>query len=75
MRVRQALAHIVLQFLAWEIAHASLSHTPGWPLHAQPSALDDGAYALVYVLAAIYVATLLTSGRRQPLCDRPRAAA
>jgi uncharacterized RDD family membrane protein YckC len=66
----RALARIALKFLPWEIAHTSLWHTPGWPLHAQPTALDDVAYALVYVLAAVYIVTLLTSHTRQPLYDR-----
>jgi uncharacterized RDD family membrane protein YckC len=66
----RALARILLKFLPWEIAHTSLWHTPGWPLHAQPTTLDYVAYASVYALAAVYVVTLLTSRTRQPLYDR-----
>lgn len=66
----RALARIVLKFLPWEIAHTSLWHTPGWPLHSQPTALNYCAYASVYVLAGLYVVTMLTSRTRQPLYDR-----
>jgi uncharacterized RDD family membrane protein YckC len=66
----RALARIVLKFLPWEIAHTSIWHTPGWPSHAQPTALNYVAYGSVYALAAVYIVTLLTSHTRQPLYDR-----
>ena len=66
----RALARIVLKFLPWEIAHTSLWHTPGWPLHAEPTPLNYVAYGSVYALAAVYIVTLLTSHTRQTLYDR-----
>lgn len=66
----RALARILLKFLPWEIAHTSIWHTPGWPSHAEPTALNYVAYGSVYALAAVYIVTLLTSHTRQPLYDR-----
>lgn len=66
----QAAARIALKFLPWEIAHTSLWHTPGWPRHARPTAANYVGYALVYVLGAVYIITLLTSDTRQTLYDR-----
>lgn len=70
LSVPQALARTVLKFVPWEIAHTSLWHTPGWPLHAQPIPLDYAGYILIYVLVGVYVVTLLTSATRQTLYDR-----
>jgi uncharacterized RDD family membrane protein YckC len=66
----RARARIVLKFVPWEIAHTSIWHTPGWPSHAQPTALNYVAYGSVYALVAVSLVTLLTSHTRQPLYDR-----
>jgi uncharacterized RDD family membrane protein YckC len=69
LRVPQALARIVVKFLPWEIAHTGIWHTPGWPMHAQPTPLNDAGYALVYVVVGAYLLSQFISPTRQTLYD------
>ncbi len=70
LSVPRAVVRTVLKFLPWEIAHTSIWHTPGWPLHAQPTTLNYIGYLSTYALLGVYLLSLLFSRSRQTLYDQ-----
>jgi uncharacterized RDD family membrane protein YckC len=65
----RALVRAGVKFLPWELAHAALWQTPGWPTEPQPAAGHWAGFGLALALAAWYVADLFV-GSRRPLYDR-----
>jgi len=66
----QAFARSLVKFLPWQIAHTCIFHIPGWPLAVtgMPSGVIAG-FALVYLLAGIYIASALVSKKRRAPYD------
>jgi uncharacterized RDD family membrane protein YckC len=70
LSLTRSLVRSLIKFAPWELTHASLWRIPGWPLDpATPSPLITAGLILVWVLVAVYLATMLASRRRQALYD------
>lgn len=66
----RALARSVLAFVPWELTHACLWRIPGWPLApAPPAPIIAAGLVLVWVILAVYLASMLLSKKHQALYD------
>ncbi len=60
----------ILKFLPWELTHACLWRIPGWPLApTTPSPLIIAGLALVWILVAAYLVSILTNKKHRSLYD------
>lgn len=67
----RAIARNALKLLPWELTHACLWRISGWPLAARdPPLWASVGLVMVWVIVAIYVASLLSSRTGQTLYDR-----
>jgi uncharacterized RDD family membrane protein YckC len=64
----RALVRAGVKFLPWELAHATLWQTPGWPTDPQPGAAQWMGFGLSLALAAWYLAAIFI-GTQRPLYD------
>ncbi|MGH2355862.1 MAG: RDD family protein [Chloroflexota bacterium] len=62
----RAVLRSLLKFAPWELAHASLWHTPGWPTQPQPGPITYAGSALALLLAGWYVLSIFVGARRTP---------
>jgi uncharacterized RDD family membrane protein YckC len=62
----RALLRAAVKLAPWELAHAALWHTPGWPAQPQPTALTAAGSGAALLLAAWYVLCLFVGARRPP---------
>jgi uncharacterized RDD family membrane protein YckC len=66
----RALGRSVLKFIPWELTHACLWRISGWPLApTAPSPVITAGLVLVWILVAIYVASMLINQKHQALYD------
>lgn len=66
----RSLGRSLLKFAPWELTHACIWRIPGWPLApSAPSTIIAAGLALVWVLVAAYLVSLLVSQRHQTLYD------
>lgn len=66
----RALWRNALKLLPWELTHACLWRIPGWPFDPQtPPLWINVGLILVWVIVAVYVASLLLSRTGQTLYD------
>jgi uncharacterized RDD family membrane protein YckC len=65
---RQSCIRSIIKFLPWQIAHTSIFHIRGWPLHAQPISIGSiFGFTLVSLLVGLYLVTVLfTKAHRTP---------
>ena|SRR5579885_179970 len=67
----RALARNALKLVPWELTHACLWRIPGWPFAPEtPPLWVNVGLILVWVVAAIYAISLVTSPTGQTLYDR-----
>lgn len=67
----RALWRNVLKLIPWELTHACLWRIPGWPLAPEtPPLWISVGLALVWVIVAVYVVSLVLSRDGQTLYDR-----
>ena len=69
----RSLVRAAVKFAPWEVAHAALWQTPGWPTHPAPGARTAGGAALALLGAGWYTASLFVADRRTPY-DRAAGA-
>ena len=62
----QSLLRSAVKLAPWEIAHAALWHTRGWPIDPQPTALNWTGWILSLLLVGSYVVALFVGTRRPP---------
>ena len=66
----RSLLRSLLKFLPWELTHACLWRIPGWPLAPNtPSPIITAGLVLVWVLVAVYLASMIMSKKHQALYD------
>jgi uncharacterized RDD family membrane protein YckC len=67
----RSLVRSLLKFVPWELTHACLWRIPGWPLApATPSPVIMAGLVLVWILVAVYLASIFMSKKHQSLYDR-----
>jgi uncharacterized RDD family membrane protein YckC len=60
----------IIKFLPWELTHACLWRIPGWPLApTTPSPIIIAGLALVWILVAAYLISILTNEKHRSLYD------
>jgi uncharacterized RDD family membrane protein YckC len=64
--LRRSLLRSAVKLAPWEVAHAALWQTPGWPARPEPGAATVTGAALALLGAAWYTACLFTGDRRTP---------
>jgi uncharacterized RDD family membrane protein YckC len=70
LSVARSLVRSLIKFLPWELAHACLWRIPGWPFNPQtPPPIITVGLILVWVIAAVYVISLLMSKKHQTFYD------
>jgi uncharacterized RDD family membrane protein YckC len=66
----RSLVRSLIKFLPWELAHACLWRIPGWPFNPQtPPVIITAGLILVWVIAGVYLISLLLSKKRQTIYD------
>jgi uncharacterized RDD family membrane protein YckC len=63
---RRAFLRSAVKFTPWEIAHATLWRTPGWPIQPQLTAYHWLGYGLSLLLSGWYVVALFVGRCRTP---------
>jgi uncharacterized RDD family membrane protein YckC len=69
----RSLLRSLLKLAPWEVAHAALWHTPGWPVHPEPGPVTVVGSALSLLGAGWYALSLFVGDRRTPY-DRAAGA-